>query len=313
MTSQKMRSGPLAGLTVHVKFIDGGGSGVRRADAIGSQIIVHAGPVDALASMSKTAEYNGKTVAYLVVKTDQGYIGSGTSDTRLAFQTGKCGAGSSFGASQVYVLHSRDPRIAEKAARYLEARLIEFGFALGARITNKVAAVVPDVDDDHLVNFQRMFEEALLLLAAAGCSIFEGSRIALSHDDEDLPLRDGYRIIAADGFTPPDGAHLLRLNRSNFICHGYRLGDHLIVRPGAHFKIKKGIGNQRESNVRRRAALLAGGILDDHPERADRKVTSAWIEFKTPEMAARVLSGCHSTVTTWVPVEDAASSVGDLP
>jgi hypothetical protein len=311
-TGGKVPPGPLAGLTVHVKFIDGHGSGVRRADAIGSQIIVDAGPADAFAVLSKAADFNGKTVAYIVDWNEQSYIGRGTSDTRLAFQTGKYGAGSTFGARQIYVLHSRDARIAEKAARYIEARLIELGFALGARLTNKVAAVVPLVDSDHLVDFERMFEETLLLLAAAGCSIFRGTRIASSHDDNDAPLRDGYRIIAADGFTPPDGAQLLRLDRPAFICHGYRLGDHLIVRPGAHFKIKNRIGNQRDSNIRRRAALLAVGVLDNHSQRSDRKVTNAWIQFETPEMAARVLSGCHSTVTTWAPVDPAATSAGDL-
>ena len=306
-----MKAGPLAGLTVEVKYFDGCANGVRRVDAVGSQIIVDAGPVEEFATIARTAELRDRTVAYVLLRGEkQGYVGKGSCGSRLPHQTGKSGSGSKFAARQVFVLHARDPRSDKTASCYVEAQLIERGFAVGAPLTNGVAAFEGDIGGGHLVDYPGMAEEARLFLAAAGCSIFEDFN---SREDEaDPPLRDGYRIIPAHGFTPPIGAQLLRLDRSNFVCEGYRLGNHLIVRPGSHFKIKTGNGGLRSANVRRRAAILGRDILDPDPECSDRKLLTTWIEFKDPEVAARVLSGVHSTVTSWVPVERAADGVDQV-
>jgi hypothetical protein len=306
---QNTDAGPLAGLTVQVKYWDGISTGARRADAIGSQIIVDAGPVDAIARIGETGSFTGKTVAYVVTGTDHtgrfdtAYVGSGSSDTRLQYQVGKSGVGTTFAARQVYVLHARDPRIADTVARYIEAHLIETGFALGVRLTNKVAAIAPDLGDDHLVDSKQMDAEIHLFLPAAGCAIFEGLGAAANYDDdEDLPLRDGYCVVAENAFVPPDGAPLLRLDRPNLFCQGYQLGDHLIVRPGSQFKIKEGTGGLRPANIRRRAAIQSRDILEPEPTKPDRKRLTAWVKFECPKVAARVMSGIHSTVVSWVPV-----------
>ena len=311
---QNTDAGALAGLTVHVKYWDGTSTGARRADAIGSQIIVDAGPVDAIDRIAETGTFTGKTVTYVVAGTDptkrfdEVYVGSGSSKSRLPYQVGKSGVGGTFAARQVYVLHARDPRIADTAARYLEAYLLETGFALGVRLTNRMAAIAPDVGDDHLIDFEQMAQEAHLLLQAAGCTIFEGPGAANYGNEEDMPLRDGYCVIAANDYAPPDGAQLLRLDRTNLDCEGYRLGDHFIVRPGSQFKIKPGTGGLRPANIRRRAALQSRDILEDDPAKADRKRLTTWVKFASAEIAARVMSGCHSTVVSWVPVNTESES-----
>jgi hypothetical protein len=94
---------PLAGLTVEGKVYDGSAKGIRRVDAVGSQIIVHAGPIAQFASIAKLADLRDRTVAYVLVadKDRKAYVGKGTANSRLVYQTGNCGTARRFDARQV--------------------------------------------------------------------------------------------------------------------------------------------------------------------------------------------------------------------
>jgi hypothetical protein len=310
-------TGPLAGLNIQTKVFDGRASGIRCVDALGSQIIVHAGPADEFAKIADLAGLHDRTVCYVLVADrplEKFYIGKGSVNSRLPYQTSKCRAGKTFVARQIYILHARDGRIDEIAAPFIEAHLIKTGFAMGAPLTNRMAGLLLDTGDDHLVDFERMGEEALLFLTSAGFSGLEDSGTRSSdYDETGSSLIDGYRIIPADAFTPPEGAQLLRLTRSNFICEGYVLDNgHLIVRPGSHFQLRDNTGNLRDANVRRRAAILGRAKLEVDPQWPDRKRTTQWIEFVSPNVAMRVHIGLHSTNTSWGLVKQTTVGIDDL-
>jgi hypothetical protein len=293
------KTGLLAGLTAQVKYFDGDPAGWRRADALGSLLIIDAGPVGNFLQIAATGAFRNKIVVYDLEGVRDGvatsYVGRGDSEMRLPSQVSQI----SF-ARQFYVVHTRDARIGPPVAKNLEARLMTTAFACGSRLTNKVAAVPPDCTDDG-IDLERAYQESLLFLAAANCSTFGrpcGASAAGASEDG-FHFNDGYQVL--EDFDPPGGAQLLRLGHRNLVCEAYAAGDNLVVKPGSHFVTRDGPGGLHHANIRRRDALLKRDIFEADPDRSDRKRLNHWIAFEKPGVAARILSGSHSPLLYWVP------------
>ena len=303
------RRGPLAGLTAQVKYFDGDPAGWRRADALGSLLIVDAGPVAEFSQIAATGAFQNKDVTYdlvgIVKDVDTSYIGRGDSETRLPSQVSQIAF-----ARQFYVIHTRDARIGGVVSKYLEARLMTTAFARGSRLTNKVAAVASDCANDG-IDLERAFEESLLFLAAANCTTFGrpcGASAAGAGADG-FHFNDGYQVV--ENFDPPEGARLLRLGHRNLVCEAYAVGDNLVVKPGSHFVTRDGPGGLHPANIRRRDALLKRDIFAADPDRSDRKRLNHWVAFEKPGVAARILSGSHSPLLYWLPAEKQRAATAD--
>jgi hypothetical protein len=299
--------GPLAGLTAQVKYYDGVANGFRRADALGSLLLVDAGPVAKFPQIAATGAFRNKIVVYDLEGIDTSYVGRGDSETRLPSQVCQIAF-----ARQFYVVHTRDARIGAAVAKHLEARLMTTAFACGSRLTNKVAAVAPDCTDDG-IDFERAFQESLLFLAAANCSTFGRpcGASAASTSEEGFHFNDGYQLL--EDFDPPEGAQLLRLDHRNLVCEAYAVGDNLVVKPGSHFVNRDGPGGLHQANIRRRDALLKRDIFEADAARSDRKRLNHWVAFERPGVAARILSGSHSPLLYWVPAPAPRNVVDILP
>jgi len=293
------KTGLLAGLTAQVKYFDGDAAGWRRADSLGSLLIVDAGPVAEFQQIAATGAFQNKHVTYdlvgVVKDVDTSYIGRGDSETRLPSQVSQIAY-----ARQFYVIHTRDARIGALVSKHLEARLMTTAFARGSRLTNKVAAIASDCATDS-IDLERAFEESLLFLAAANCTTFGrpcGASVAGVAKDG-FHFNDGYQVL--ENFDPPEGAQLLRLGHRNLVCQAYAVGDNLVVKPGSHFVTRDGPGGLHQANIRRRDALLNRDIFEADPDRSDRKRLNHWVAFEKRGVAARILAGSHSPLLYWVP------------
>jgi len=222
------KTGPLAGLTAQVKYCDGVADGLRRADALGSLIIVDAGPVAKFPQIAATGAFRNKIVVYDLEGIDRSYIGRGDSETRLPSQVSQIAF-----ARQFYVIHTRDARIGAVVSKHLEARLMTTAFACGSRLTNKVAAVAPDCTDDG-IDFERAFQESLLFLAAANCTTFGRpcGASAASIPEDGFYFNDGYQVL--EDFDPPEGAQLLRLGSWKPFAHFRIRTDRDLAQQGLH-------------------------------------------------------------------------------
>jgi len=163
-TPKNISAGISPGFTVEVNFTDGP-SGPRTADAVGSQVIVMAAPATDPTKIAK--QFTGRLVVYVLTGNGNNYIGRGQGENRLPTQLGA----KKF-ADSVFVVFARDSRLDDDAAKYLEAKLIGFGVANGVPLTNKVVARPPKTRKFSHIDYDRMFTESLLFLAAAGCAIF---------------------------------------------------------------------------------------------------------------------------------------------
>lgn len=294
----------LAGLTVQVRFVDGSAYGSRRADAVNSQVIVDAFRVSDFLTSAARSAIRDKTVVYILAGNGRAYVGRGGNE-RVLGQISRMGADF---ASQVYVIHTRDERAGKSVARYLEGRLIQAALEAGSALDNKAVGVARDVFDDINIDFGRALQEALLFLPAAGCSIFEARYAAPRVATENESLPDGYRIIPVSDFTPPDTAVRVRLQHPSLDCEAWRSPGRLAVTPGSDLAIKNifndSVGGLKQSNVRRYLAIRDRATGDiESSLRPSRSKLTCWVTFECPKVAARVLTCCHSTQVTWLPVK----------
>jgi hypothetical protein len=302
-----MTTGALPGLTANIKFIAGRADGYRRVDALGSQILVDAGPVADFSRIAATGIYRNRTVVYALGGSTKFYLGRGEGHKRVPMQVN---ALASSIAQQFYLIYPRDPRIDRRVARYLEGRLIPAAFACGAQLINRLVAYPPDDCDDGQLDYERLFSEATLFLTAAGCPILNPKTQSETASADGFV--DGFQIIAADEFTPPEDAVMLRLKHPKIHCEGYAVGgDHLIIKPGSHFVIKEGRGDLRESNFRRHQSIKSAGILEYSADDPCRARTKAWLKFEKRGVASRVLARAHATPLVWEPVEPEGAPVSD--
>jgi hypothetical protein len=291
--------------TLHRPF--GGITGYRKVTDRASRVCVHAFPIGMVQQLS-AAGLLSTHGAYALTDNLTGYIGESKRPGRRVAEHAADPL-KKF-ARDVFVIAGCDGLPFDKAQVVdLQYRLTNLAVDAGMVTVMKGAnPQESDLPEDERATQDRIFDDAQRLLYDAGCRIFHSNcdGAVAEHNEPEPPPADEATDIADAGpiqigvTTTPLGAEEFELVYGAVWARGYWSGGHFIVAAGSEVR------NQTNDSVNaitrsRRDELLNAGVLSRIPGIEDRRRLVAAVAFPSMSIAAKVVSGAHTT-NRWMPL-----------
>lgn len=291
-------SQPKFTLVTRTVRVDGDVSGLREIDSLGSILQVRAAPFADLDRLMTTA--GRLTYVTYVIDTPRIYTGQGKGNRKIGDRLDP----QELKQTQVYVIHSRDPRFDKLAASYVEDRLIDIADELSVPLANRTQ---PFGRDGLYIcpNLEQLVVHAEFLLAVAGFRRFEEAR----QTNPDRPARlaatadlHDVRIIEPEDVSIPADAVIMRLVHRTLQAEGYKIGERFVVLPGADYCYETKSGLSDDNRARREAIEKLNkqeDLLQELPGVSDSCRLRVGLDCKTAPIAAKIITGEHLDNRAW--------------
>jgi hypothetical protein len=263
--------------------------GIRLVESLASAVSVFAASSDRIKQLIGFGRLTDRPLTYILCAGTTAYIGrSGNGERRLADQVGERPE-----CQHVYVVCSSDSRTGMQTARYFEAKFIELAIDAGLRLTNRARPHAPDMSLPELADHERLLIEARYLLYDAGCRVLE--KHCMPPDQRNAGVTIGPVSVPAD-------APAFELRARGLWARAVSCRGSFLVMPGSDFATVATRSLTRPI-VRRRNELMKQGIARAIAGAPDHMRLVAWVECKSPALAAKLITGWQVNASVWTPAD----------
>lgn len=293
---------------IHRKF--GGLLGYRRVSDRATRAIVHAFPMSDLSQVAATGVLSTPG-AYVLTDGQVGYFGESRKPARRLSEHAADPA-KSF-ARDVYVIVGCEGGAFDKILSLdLQYRLTRRAVETGVVSVWKGAPPpAPDLSDAERVTHDRIAGDVVRLLHDAGCRIFHKETDPGSPAREEEPPQSATADAAdsepmAIGVTTiPAGSEEFELRYGGLFARGYWAAGRFIVSSGSEVRTTTNDSVCALTRSRRNE-LAAARVLAAIPGVGDRRRLTVAISFATSSIAAKVVTGAHTT-GGWAPLNPSSA------